>query len=58
MQILFKLQHDKDIEEINLLTEEIEQESRKIRLEIDAMKNQSTKLVEANNIKALAQARA
>ena len=58
MQVLFKLQHDKDVEEIGLLTEEIEQESRKIRLEIDARRREAVKLCEANNIKALATARA
>ena len=38
MQEIFRLQHDKDVEEIALLTEEIEQETYKIKKEIDARK--------------------
>ena len=36
MQTLFGLQHDKDVEEIALLTTEIEEETIKIKKEIDA----------------------
>lgn len=39
MQIIFKLTHDYDVEEINLLNEEIIQETNRIKREIHAMKN-------------------
>ena len=58
MQVIFKLTHEFDVEEINLLNEEIIQETNKIKREIIAMKDQSVKVIEAENQKALAQARA
>ena len=54
MQVIFKLTHDFDVEEINLLNEEIIQETNKIKREIIAMKDQSVKVIEAENQKALA----
>jgi hypothetical protein len=41
MQEIFKLQHEFDVEEINLLNEEILQETSKIRREIGANKHHS-----------------
>ena len=54
MQVIFKLTHEFDVEEINLLNEEIIQETNKIKREIIAMKDQSVKVIEAENQKALA----
>lgn len=45
MQIIFKLTHDFDVEEINLLNEEIIQETNKIQREIHALKTQSVKII-------------
>jgi hypothetical protein len=58
MQIMFKLQHDFDVEEINLLNEEIVQETKKQQREINAMKNQSIKVIKADNKKFLAERKA
>ena len=58
MQIMFKLQHEHDVEEIKLLNEEIEMETLKQRREIHAMKEQSKKVIEAENQKMLAERRA
>jgi hypothetical protein len=38
MQELFKLQHDIDVEEINLLNEDIKQETSQMKKKIDAMR--------------------
>ena len=58
MQIMFKLQHDFDVEEIKLLNEEIEMETLKQRREIHALKEQSVKVIDAENQKMLAERRA
>lgn len=57
MQILFKLQHDFDVEEINALETQIRMETDQQIKKIDAMKTQSTKLIEAENQKHLAEIR-
>ena len=49
MQTLFALQHDIDVEEINLQETEIREESNRIIREINAYKVQNAKLIEANN---------
>ena len=49
LQKLFALQHDIDVEEINLLETEIQAETDKIIKEINAHKMQASKLIEANN---------
>lgn len=58
MQIMFKLQHDFDVEEINLLNEEIVQETKKQQREINALKIQSVKVIKAENEKFLAERKA
>mmetsp|Transcript_4395 Transcript_4395/g.7449 ORF Transcript_4395/g.7449 Transcript_4395/m.7449 type:complete len:384 (-) Transcript_4395:74-1225(-) len=58
MQVLFKLQHDKDVEEINLQTSEVEMETEQIVKKTLALKVQSCKTIDAENIKFLAEARA
>ena len=51
MQKLFSLQHDIDVEEINKLETEIVSETEMIIKSINAHKQQSAKLIEANNQK-------
>ena len=45
MQELFKLQHDIDVEEISFLNEQIIQETNQTKKKIDAMRNQSVKVI-------------
>ena len=58
MQIMFTLQHDFDVEEINLLNEEIVQETKRQQKEIGAMLRQSVKVINAENEKFLAERKA
>jgi regulator of protease activity HflC (stomatin/prohibitin superfamily) len=58
MQNLFTLQHDKDVEEIAYLSEEITQETKKIVAEINALRYRSSMIIEAENKKELAVIRA
>jgi len=51
IQKLFALQHDKDVEEINLQETEIKAETEQIIKSINAHKVQSAKLIEANSQK-------
>ena len=57
MQVLFKLQHDLDVEEINVLETQIEMETTQQIQKIEAMKHQSCKVIEAENQKFLAECR-
>ena len=57
MQVLMTFQHNQDVEEINLLQAEIEQETQQVLQKIAAQKRQSCKIIDAENIKALAEAR-
>lgn len=57
IQKLHALQHDKDVEEIALQETEIKAETDQIIKSINAYKIQNSKLIEANNQKALAELR-
>ena len=57
MQMLFKLQHDYDVEEINVLEANIKMETDQQIKKISAMKKQSTMVIEAENQKFLAECR-
>ena len=57
MQVLFKLQHDLDVEEINVLETQIEMETTQQIQKVEAMKHQSCKVIEAENQKFLAECR-
>jgi len=58
LQVLMTCQHDKDVEEINLLQTEIEMETAQKLKEIHAAKRASTETIAAENIRTLAEARA
>lgn len=58
IQKIFNLQHEKDVEEINILMATATLETDKITSEINAKKQQATKLIEADNTKQLAELRA
>ena len=55
MQSLMAYQHNKDVEEINLIQTEIEEKTKKDVAEIAAQKRQSCKTILAENIKELAE---
>ena len=55
MQFLMSKQHEKDVEEINLLQANIEGETIEKLQEISAYKRQSCKIIQAENIKTLAE---
>lgn len=57
MQVLFKLQHDFDVEEINALETAIRMETDQQIKKINAMNKQSCKLIDAENQKFLAEIR-
>lgn len=57
MQVLMTKQHDRDVEEINLLQANIEMETKQMQQEIAAQKRQCCKIISAENIKFLAEAR-
>jgi hypothetical protein len=58
MQILFKLQHDFDVEEINCQEAEIKAQTEQQVRQTDALKHQSCRVIDAENIKAIAEMRA
>lgn len=58
IQTLMTFQHNQDVEEINLLQAQIEKETDQKVAEINALKRQSTQIIEAQNIKDLAELRA
>ena len=58
MQKLFSLQHDIDVESINLMNEQIKQETLQIKKKIDAMRHQAIKLINAESIKTFSIVRA
>lgn len=58
MQILFTHQHELDVEEINCHTTVVEQETKQLLKKTAALQEQSTKIIDAENIKALSKMRA
>ena len=57
LQKMFAMQHEIDVEEINQIETTVKCETNKIVKEVNALKVQSSKLIEANNQKALAELR-
>lgn len=58
MRVLFKLQHDFDVEQINVGETLIHKETEQIQQKIKANMNKSVKVIKADNIKHLAESRA
>jgi uncharacterized membrane protein YqiK len=58
MQTLMTYQHNQDVEEINLLQAQVEEETKQKVAEINAQRRQITKVIQAQNVKDLAELRA